>query len=613
MENISFSDLLGSVWGIALVIAFFGGSIFVHELGHFLAARKRGLKIERFSIGFGPRLFGWTGKDGVDYRVSIIPLGGYVALPQLAEMEGIEGASSEEAEKLPKISYADKMIVSVMGAVFNVIFAFALACIIWLTGVPVAEGTGNTIIGYVPEKIVIGDGFLSELGLGETIDGPAHKAGLRAGDKVISIDDIPVANFGQIMEIVKGGNRKDSQGNPTATFKVERNGKIEEKLVQLARNTKAGLSDLPRFAGIEPPSQAVLSAPTKDSPAEKAGIKSGDRIVSIDGQAVNHKSEFVELLRRGGVKPRTLLVEREAGITEKIVVTPQVQTTVNPVVAIDYGAEKNRHTLILVPATRDLLTRDTAAIRDQLMVLSISPEDTSLVDMLKIGTIIDKIDGRKKITTINSIEDLLGACDGDARDTTVYWKRTNGDAGNLTLKNAKTRRPEPVKHALIGVTFTQKYDIAYYNPVESCVGIIKSTYRTLGRLFDRGSDIQVKHMAGVVTISKTYYNLSKDIRLVLWFTILINLNLAVMNLLPIPVLDGGHMLIATIQRFTKGILSNKAVIILQYTFMGLLLSLMAYIILHDVRRCSGDSERQLKQQLLELHVYKSQDFGPTKK
>ena len=63
----------------------------------------------------------------------------------------------------------------------------------------------------------------------------------------------------------------------------------------------------------------------------------------------------------------------------------------------------------------------------------------------------------------------------------------------------------------------------------------------------------------------------------LWFTVLINLNLAVLNLLPIPVLDGGHMLIATIQRFTKGLLSNKAVIILQYTFMALLFSLMAYI------------------------------------
>jgi regulator of sigma E protease len=84
MDNFSVSDLLGSLRGILLVVLFFGGSIFVHELGHFLAARKRGLKVERFSIGFGPRLFGWTGKDGVDYRVSLIPLGGYVALPQLA-------------------------------------------------------------------------------------------------------------------------------------------------------------------------------------------------------------------------------------------------------------------------------------------------------------------------------------------------------------------------------------------------------------------------------------------------------------------------------------------------------------------------------------------------
>ena len=144
------------------------------------------------------------------------------------------------------------------------------------------------------------------------------------------------------------------------------------------------------------------------------------------------------------------------------------------------------------------------------------------------------------------------------------------------------------------------------------MGIVKSTFTTLGRLFDRGSDIQVKQLASVISITKTYYNLSEDIRRVLWFTVLINLNLAVLNLLPIPVLDGGHMLIATIQRFTKGLLSNKAVIVLQYTFMALLLSLMAYIILHDVRRCSGDSELQLKQQLLERHVYKPQDFSGKK-
>ena len=613
MDNLSFGDLLSSFKGIALVAIFFGGSIFVHELGHFLAARKRGLKIERFSIGFGPRLFGWTGKDGVDYRVSIIPLGGYVALPQLAEMEGIEGASSEEAEKLPKISYADKMIVSVMGAVFNVIFAFVLAFILWFTGMPVAEGTSTTVIGYVPEQLVTSSGHLAELGLGNTVTGPAYKAGLRSGDKVLSVDDNAVANFNQITEAVMLGNRKDSQGNPTATFKVERDGKEIEFVVQPARielNSKSG--DKVRMAGLQPRTEVIIGEPAPNSPAAKAGLKAGDRILSIDGQPLNNTVEFRELLRKGGAKPRTLLVEREGGVSLKVVITPQLNTTVNPVSIIAYGEEKNRHQLIVLPATQDLLTRDPAAVRDQLMVLGISPEDPALVETLKAGTIIDKVDGRTQIVSVRSLDDLEKAGAGAPRDLTVYWKRANGDAGNLALRNAQVRRGKPVEHAQIGTYFVTKPEMAYRNPWETCAGIVKSTFTTLGRLFDRGSDIQVKQLASVISITKTYYNISEDIRRVLWFTVLINLNLAVLNLMPIPVLDGGHMLIATIQRFTKGVLNSKAVIILQYTFMGLLLSLMAYIILHDVRRCSGDSERQLKQQLLERHVYKQQEFGEKK-
>jgi RIP metalloprotease RseP len=617
MDNLSFGDLLSSIKGVALVAIFFGGSIFVHELGHFLAARKRGLKIERFSIGFGPRLFGWTGKDGVDYRVSIIPLGGYVALPQLAEMEGIEGASSEEAEKLPKISYADKMIVSVMGAVFNVIFAFALACILWVIGMPVAEGSASTVIGYVPEQVVTSSGHLAELGLGNTVPGPGFKAGLRSGDKVLAIDDNIVTNFNQISEAVMLGNRKDSQSNPTATFRIERDGKELEIVVHPARvelNAQSG--DRVRVAGIQPRTDVIIGQPTKDSPAEKAGLQAKDRVLSIDGIPLNNTIEFRELLRKGGAKPRTLLVEREGGVSTKVIITPQVNTTVNPVSIIAYeGKDKNktRHSLIVLPVTRDLLTKDQEAVRDQLMVLGISPEDATLAEPLKIGTIIDKVDGRAEIVAVSSLDDLEKAGTGPARDLTLFWKRANGDTGNVTLHNAQVRRGKPVEHAQIGTFFVSKPELAYRNPWETCSGIVKSTFTTLGRLFDRGSDIQVKQLASVISITKTYYNLSEDIRRVLWFTVLINLNLAVLNLLPIPVLDGGHMLIATIQRYTKGVLGNKAVIILQYTFMGLLLSLMAYIILHDVRRCSGDSERQLKQQLLERHVYKTQDFSPTKK
>ena len=127
-----------------------GFTIFIHELGHFLAARRRGLVITRFSIGFGPKIFGWT-RNGVEYRLSAIPFGGYVALPQLVDMGRLEGkeeieqdskpfkswdedeeTSETNSKPLPKISYADKMIVSVMGAVFNILLAFSLACVLSL-------------------------------------------------------------------------------------------------------------------------------------------------------------------------------------------------------------------------------------------------------------------------------------------------------------------------------------------------------------------------------------------------------------------------------------------------------------------------------------------------
>src|SRR3954465_14247825 len=99
-------DLFSNAWSFFLVILFFGGSIFVHELGHFLAARRRGAVVERFSIGFGPAIFKWRGKDGVEYRVSYFPLGGYVVLPQLADLSAVEGRSSLDSSKLPPVSYA---------------------------------------------------------------------------------------------------------------------------------------------------------------------------------------------------------------------------------------------------------------------------------------------------------------------------------------------------------------------------------------------------------------------------------------------------------------------------------------------------------------------------
>jgi len=608
MDHFSVSDLLGSLRGILLVAIFFGGSIFIHELGHFLAARKRGLKVERFSIGFGPRLFGWTGKDGVDYRVSLIPLGGYVALPQLADMQGIEGENSDDAEALPKISYADKMIVSVMGAVFNILFAFLLATILWFTGMPVPEGNGSTVVGYVPEQIVVGSRDLAELGLGQTIPGPAFAAGVRSGDRIVAIDGQTVSTFSQVMEAIMLGNRRDGQGRPTSAFTIERDGKTMDLIIQPAMldlNARSG--DRVRVAGIQARTKVLLDDPAPGSPAALAGLKRDDHVLAVDGQAVNNTAEFRELLRKGGAVEHQLLIERADGIRTTIPVTPRINATVNPLSVVSYGEEGHRHSLVVVPVTKDLLTRDPEAKRDQLMVLGVSPEDPALADSLRIGTILDKVDG-KELTALRSLEDLNKATAGGPRELTLYWKRANGDSGNLTLKGAEVHRGKPVEVAQIGAGLLTRPDLDKRNPFDTCVTIVKSTFTTLSRLFDRGSDIKVNQLASVISITKTYYNISEDITRVLWFTVLINLNLAVLNLLPIPVLDGGHMLIATIQRYTNNAIKASAVIILQYTFMALLFSLMAYIILNDVRRCSGDSELQLKQQILERHVYKAVEY-----
>jgi regulator of sigma E protease len=231
-----------------------------------------------------------------------------------------------------------------------------------------------------------------------------------------------------------------------------------------------------------------------------------------------------------------------------------------------------------------------------------------LTEQLRVGTVLDKVDG-KELTVLRSLDDLEKAAGTGRRTLTFYWKRANGDAGNFSLEDAEVRRGKPVERALIGVGFLAKPEIAHHDPLETCVHIVKQTFTTLGRLFDRGSDIKVNQLASVISIGKTYYNISEDIRRVLWFTVLINLNLAILNLLPIPVLDGGHMLLATIGRLSKNGLNAKVVTVVQFACMGLILSLMGYIILNDVRRCSGDSERQVKQQILERHVNRPVEYA----
>src|SRR6476620_2060178 len=120
------------------VVVLFNLLIFVHELGHFLAGRWRGRKIDRFAIWFGKPI--WKTKiNGVEYALGTIPAGGYVSLPQMATMETIEGKGESSGKPLPPISALDKIIVAFAGPLFSFLLALTFAFVVWVVGRPVSE------------------------------------------------------------------------------------------------------------------------------------------------------------------------------------------------------------------------------------------------------------------------------------------------------------------------------------------------------------------------------------------------------------------------------------------------------------------------------------------
>jgi regulator of sigma E protease len=273
-----------NLWAIILVAFFFGASILVHELGHFWAARLRGVRVQRFSIGFGPAIFRWTGKDGVEYWLSWIPLGGYVMLPQLADMSEIEGKVDPAAAPLPEPNYLTKLIVFAAGAFMNLVFALALGCIIWLVGQTVSDESGTTQVGYVSPTVELSDG--------SSVPSPALRAGLKAGDIVRSIDGEPVNEWLDLMQAIVLGDRSSADGRPKADFVIERDGKTLELTVypQLAGSEKD------RRVGIAPAHQIIIHSVAPGSLAEKAGFKAGDRILALAGVPIIQIAALQELL-----------------------------------------------------------------------------------------------------------------------------------------------------------------------------------------------------------------------------------------------------------------------------------------------------------------------------
>ncbi len=272
-------NLLTWLWVGAVVVLLFGAVIFVHELGHFLMARRCGLKVEGFSIGFGPKIIGWK-RQGIEYAWRWIPAGGYVKLPQMVTSETLEGKS--EAEKLPPVSAWAKILVAVAGPLMNAVFAFVLATIIYFVGLPVL--VDPAIIGQVAPN------------------SPEAKLGLRPGDRVVAVNGHMVKSWEDVQMTVALARTN------VLPVKIERDGQLTTYYLTARFNDQLGL----KLLDLEPSAHPVIETVFAGSAAEQAGLKRGDEILSFDGVPVVGQHQLTNLVQQRPGEPSQTEVIRQS-------------------------------------------------------------------------------------------------------------------------------------------------------------------------------------------------------------------------------------------------------------------------------------------------------------
>jgi len=285
--------MISSLFVILMVLILFGLTIFFHELGHFMVARWCGLKIEAFSIGFGPALLKKT-VNGVMYKIGLFPFGGYVALPQLDPTLGAREEDVAEEDRLPAVTPLRKIAVSVAGVIMNMIFAFFIAWFISVKGMPAAPEDVSAVVGFVDEESSM------------------YKVGMRIGDEIISVDGEPVSNWKEFMMLTA---LKDD-----AVVHVQ--GPDGENKNILVKSESSEMGNFRLVAGLSGRNFCKVLHPIPGSSADRGGVLAGDLIVSLDGITIHSQQHMITLVgdRQGQTIPIT--VDRD-GEQVALEVTPE--------------------------------------------------------------------------------------------------------------------------------------------------------------------------------------------------------------------------------------------------------------------------------------------------
>jgi regulator of sigma E protease len=411
---------------IIATIIVLGVLIFVHELGHFAAAKMVGIEVQRFSIGLGPRLWG-VKRGETEYVLSAIPLGGYVKMGGMDDevMERIEGGAPSDSPRRPsardfdsKPLWARAFVISA-GVIMNFLFAFASYTVV--AGVWGFQDFATTRVAEVRAEVLPG--------------GTEALAGIPAGARLVQVGPREVAHWHDIQQAFL-----ELPAGPTRVVLAEPATSVEVRLPADEEARRRALGALRPW--IEP----EIGAVNPGSPADRGGLEGGDRILEVDGEPVRNSDEFVRAIRARPERRTELTIERDGARLVRVV-TPEI-------------------------ASRE--------------------EDPETGEQSAIGAIGVAMTFGETVSIHAS-----------ATDAVRYgWRQTVGITGEIL--------------GFLGDLFT--------------------------------GDVSPRSMGSIVTIGQASGQAAAaGMEMFLQFMALFSVNLAILNLLPIPVLDGGHLLFLMIE------------------------------------------------------------------
>lgn len=548
------------------VIVLLGGLIFFHELGHFLVAKSFGVRVEVFSLGFGKKLFKKQWGE-TEYALSLFPLGGYVKLMGDDPYKEVPAAEAHRAFSTQKL-YKRFLIVAA-GPLANLLLAYVLFTIVFFAGQPTAA---------------------SQIGLVK-INSPAWVAGLRSTDTVTAIDGKPIQTWREIESSLEG------RSGETAEVTVSRAGaelKIPVPVSKVKSRNEYGEEVM--VGGLDGISLLPLASKigvTEGSPAFEAGLRTGDILTRIETENVALYEELGTALEKVWEpgKALTIVFHRPASFESQADLSQAPEKTVT----------------LKLPAKQAKagtsgpwgLEASLGIFPSEVYVSKIHPDSPAESGGMQAGDRILKV-GDEPVYHFENIVDYVQT-KGKTGEPAVLLIEREGVNKELKLTPKETTREDPLTRAPVTqflVGFSPM--TAYYEPASTEIRI-----RSVGPLIARAvgetnqlaermlislgklamGQISVKNLGGPVLIASVAgKSLHAGVIPFLQMMALISINLFLLNLFPIPILDGGHLLFFTIEAIQRKPVSIRTMEIANQMGMVFILLLVGLTLFNDISR-----------------------------